>query len=123
MRLSYEVFHSDVAAAVRFYVEVLGFSALEAADPADYVVVTHGEVRVGCCHHPDADPTHRPPPVGSEIVLRVADIRAAHDRVVAQGWPLADPLQARPWGLSDFRVFDPTGQYLRITEVAGTMEV
>jgi lactoylglutathione lyase len=31
------------------------------------------------------------------------------------GYPLAAPMQDRPWGLRDFRVADPDGYYLRIT--------
>ncbi|MFG7945001.1 VOC family protein [Streptomyces cacaoi] len=115
MRVSYEVFHKDVAELVRFYVAVLGFEGPEIPGASDYVVVTRGEVRVGCCRHGDADDTPRKPPAGSEIVLRVDDVEAEHARVVAAGWPLADPLMTRPWGMTDFRVFDPSGQYLRIT--------
>lgn len=121
MRLSYEVFHRKVATVVSFYVDVLGFRTLDASSPAEYVVVTRGEVRVGCCRHPRADPAQRRPPAGSEIVLRVDDVHADHQRVLASGWPLADPLTTRPWGLTDFRVFDPTGQYLRVTDRTGTM--
>jgi hypothetical protein len=29
--------------------------------------------------------------------------------------PLAEDLQERPWGLTDFRILDPAGYYLRIT--------
>lgn len=57
----------------------------------------------------------RQPPRGSEIVLRVDDVAAEHGRALASGWPIADPLQERPWGLVDFRVFDPSGQYIRVT--------
>ncbi len=35
---------------------------------------------------------------------------------VPAGWPLAADLQARPWGVRDFRLLDPAGYYLRITE-------
>ncbi|UED84840.1 VOC family protein [Streptomyces profundus] len=122
--LSYEVFHKDVPTLVEFYVRVLGFRApeeskssevSETSAPLEYVVVRRGDVRVGCCRHDEADPTPRRPPGGSEIVLRVDDVRAEHARVVSSGWPLADALRTRPWGLTDFRVFDPAGQYLRIT--------
>ena len=43
------------------------------------------------------------------------DVRTEDDRVVSSGRPFADPLETRPWGLTDLRVFDPAGQYLRIT--------
>jgi predicted enzyme related to lactoylglutathione lyase len=115
VQLSYEVFHRDLRALVDFYVGVLGFQASGADPSSGHVVVRRDDVRVGCCRHEAADPSPCRPPNGSEIVLRVDDIRAEYDRVLATGWPIADPLQRRPWGLTDFRVFDPAGQYLRVT--------
>ncbi len=60
-----------------------------------------------------------PPRAGPPLAVRsscgVEDIDADHAWAVASGWPLADPLQERPWGLTDFRLFDPSGQYLRIS--------
>jgi lactoylglutathione lyase len=29
--------------------------------------------------------------------------------------PLEQDLQDRPWGLTDFRIIDPAGYYLRVT--------
>lgn len=118
MQLSYEVFHRDIRTLVDFYVGVLGFQASEANLSSGHVVVRRDAVRVGCCRHDAADPSPRRPPNGSEIVLRVDDVEAEYARVVATGWPIADPLQDRPWGLTDFRVFDPAGQYLRISSAA-----
>lgn len=117
MEIGYEVFHPNLAVLVGFYVEVLGFQGPQRTDGIDHVVVSRGQVRVGCTLSPDADahPPSRWPPAGSEIVLRVKDVNAEYDRVIETGWPLADPLMKRPWGLTDFRVFDPTGQYLRIS--------
>lgn len=117
MQHGYEVFHADVRIPARFYVEVLGFTCNGAAnDPeSDYVTVTRGSLTVGCSRFPDADPRPRKPPHGSEIVLRVDDVDREYARVVASGWTVEDELRTRPWGLRDFRVFDPTGQYIRIT--------
>jgi lactoylglutathione lyase len=39
--------------------------------------------------------------------------------VVAAGWPLDDDLREQTWRLRDFRVLDPDGYYLRITNRAG----
>ncbi|GGA44115.1 hypothetical protein GCM10007416_16580 [Kroppenstedtia guangzhouensis] len=36
-------------------------------------------------------------------------------RVMEKGWPAEIPLQERNWGMADFRVLDPDGDYLRIT--------
>ena len=115
VNLSYEVFHRDLDALVEFYGEVLDFHRLRSGPAVDYAVMHRGGVRVGCCRHDHADSTPRRPPDGSEIVLRVDDIQAEYDRILLSSWPLADPLQDRPWGLRDFRLFDPSGHYLRIT--------
>jgi uncharacterized glyoxalase superfamily protein PhnB len=48
-------------------------------------------------------------------VIEVDDVHADHARVTGAGWPLAEPLRAQPWGLTDFRVHDPDGHYVRIT--------
>jgi len=69
---------------------------------------------------PVGDNGHRHPPVGVELVLEIADLREAHYQVVAAGWPLAEDLTDRPWGLVDFRVVDPAGYYWRITTGGGT---
>lgn len=117
MEHGYEIFHPDLRVVVDFYVTVLGFTADGAGEgDRDYVAVERGTLRVGCSRHPDAPLIPRKPPAGSEVVLRVDDVHAEHDRVVATGWPLEDALQERPWGLIDFRLFDPMGQYLRITD-------
>lgn len=121
MRFGYEVFHADVRVPARFYVEVLGFTADDPAalhEETDYCVVRREGLAVGCGRNPQAPTAPRRPPAGSEIVLRVGGVeqaRAELDRVRATGWPLADDWQERPWGQTDFRLFDPTGQYLRIT--------
>jgi uncharacterized glyoxalase superfamily protein PhnB len=60
----------------------------------------------------------RLPPAGVELVLEVDDVVAERDRVTAAGWPLAEDLQDRPWGMKDFRILDPAGYYLRITDRA-----
>jgi uncharacterized glyoxalase superfamily protein PhnB len=52
---------------------------------------------------------------GTELVFDTDDVETERDAVVAAGWPLADDLQKRPWGVTDFRLFDPDGYYIRIT--------
>jgi lactoylglutathione lyase len=51
-------------------------------------------------------------------VLEVEDAAGERDRVVAAGWPLDEDLRERLWGLTDFRIVDPAGYYLRITNRA-----
>jgi lactoylglutathione lyase len=78
-----------------------------------------GSVQVGALQHEALRSlAGRRPPVGVELVLEVDDVTADRDRVVAAGWPLEEDLQRRSWGLTDFRILDPAGYYLRVTDRA-----
>ena len=117
-----EIFPADLDATVAFYVGVLGFVVTrdERAAAHPYVAVERGEVRVGAAARPEvADRAPRRPPAGVELVLEVDDVDADRARVAAAGWPVAEDIMDRPWGLRDFRVLDPSGYYWRITQRAG----
>jgi lactoylglutathione lyase len=121
MTLRFEIFPDDLDATVDFYMRVLSFrlTADRRDERDEYVSLQRGSVRVGAARRavPDVRAA-RLPPAGVELVLEVDDVVAEHDRVTAAGWPLAEDLQDRPWGLKDFRILDPAGYYLRITERA-----
>ncbi len=52
---------------------------------------------------------------GVEIILFVDDLdRALAD--LSPATPLLAPIRTRPWGVRDFRIEDPFGYYLRVTE-------
>src|ERR1700733_7034791 len=121
MTLRFEIFPDDLDATVYFYMRVLGFRlTADRRDQRDeYVSLQRGSVRVGAVRRvvPDVRAA-RLPPAGVELVLEVDDVTAERDRVTAAGWPLVEGLQDRPWGLKDFRILDPAGYYLRITDRA-----
>jgi lactoylglutathione lyase len=122
MTVRYEIFPDDLDATVDFYTRVLGFSVTkdERDAPEAYVAMRRDAVEVGAARRevPGA-PAGRRPPVGTETVLEVDDLAAERSRVAAAGWPVEEDLQVRPWGLTDFRILDPAGYYLRITSRAG----
>lgn len=116
-----EIFPADLEATVSFYVDVLGFEVVgdERDAGSHYVALRRGGVRVGAAMSTAAaDHEQRRPPVGVELVLEVDDLDADHARVASAGWPIADDLAVRPWGLRDFRVLDPDGYYWRITSTS-----
>jgi lactoylglutathione lyase len=118
MSLRIEIFTTDLDPVVAFYTEVLDFTLVrdERTAAVGYVALERDSVRIGAAYRPDpVDPAVRHPPTGIELVLEVDDLRAEHDRVVAAGWPIEEPLKDRPWGLTDFRIIDPAGHYLRLT--------
>ena len=116
--LRIEVFVADLDVFVDFYTRVLGFSIADdrRTSQSPYAAVALGTVRIGAVRAwTEVDRAARSVPTGTEIVLEVADVRAAYQRAVDSGWPIADGLTERPWGLLDFRVFDPDGYYVRVT--------
>ncbi len=120
MTLRAEIFPDDLDATVDFYTSVLRFrlTADRRDEPDAYVALERGRVRLGALR---AAPQARPdrlPPTGVELVLEVDDVLAERDRVAGAGWPIKEDLQDRPWGLTDFRILDPAGYYVRITNRA-----
>jgi len=120
--MRFEIFPDDLDAIVDFYTRVLHFRLIadQRGEPSPYVSLERDDVRIGAARRavPDARAS-RLPPAGVELVLEVDDVTAERDLVIAAGWPLAEDLQDRPWGLADFRILDPAGYYLRITDRAG----
>jgi lactoylglutathione lyase len=118
MTLRFEIFPADLDATVDFYTRVLRFAVTkdQRHEPSAYLSLQRGAVQVGAVRKSvqDARPA-RLPPTGVELVLEVDDVAAERDRVVAAGWPLEQDLADQPWGLTDFRIIDPDGYYLRIT--------
>lgn len=122
--LRLELFVADLARSVDFYVRVLGF-AQDAQHADDYCPLRNGNVVIALnllanlpADHPIQVAADERVGRGIEIVLEVDDVAARHAHVLAQGWPVAGPLGRRPWGLTDFRVVDPDGYYLRVTSRA-----
>jgi lactoylglutathione lyase len=122
MTMRFEIFPDDLDVIVEFYTRVLRFRLVadQRSEPSAYVSLQRDEVRIGAAQRvvSDARATRRPP-AGVELVLEVDDVIAERDWIIAVGWPLAENLQDRPWGLKDFRILDPAGYYLRITDRAG----
>lgn len=121
MTLRVEIFPDDLDAFVDFYTEVLGFTLTVDQRGSDhpYAAVECGAVRIGAARGwEQVDVKARTVPTGAEIVLEVDDVAAAFRQVQAAGYPVEQDLQRRPWGLTDFRVHDPAGYYLRVTSRA-----
>jgi catechol 2,3-dioxygenase-like lactoylglutathione lyase family enzyme len=100
---------SDLARAKRFYVEDLGF---------DVLMETPGYLRVGA-----ADGFHLgleegdPGDVGAsgiEVVIEVADVDRAYERLSARGIRFDGPPEDQEWGARHAWLRDPDGYRLSI---------
>ena len=121
MSVRLELFVDDVQESLRFYTDVLGFEKL--AGDRTYQPVRSGSVVIGLGPADRLDGGHHFNPelqtdrrgLGTEIVLEVDDVRGFYERVQRSRYRVLTPLVRRPWGLTDFRIADPDGYYLRIT--------
>jgi lactoylglutathione lyase len=122
----FELFVDDVERSLAFYGAALGLRPSPGYDPQGYVPVSAGPVRIGLQRRTALPAEHHfrpahfsgPRGVGVEIVIEVDNVHAAFDQArdtaVAHGGQV-EPLAARPWGQTDFRLIDPDGYYIRVT--------
>ncbi|MCY0926869.1 glyoxalase superfamily protein [Streptomyces sp. H27-H1] len=61
--------------------------------------------------------SEEPPAPGLRLWLQVADVRAAHEELVAAGVRVLKPPVKEPWGLIEMWVADPDGVRIAIVEV------
>ena len=123
-KLCIELFVADIATSRSFYTTVLDFIPGQTGY-GGYTPLSQGDVRLSLNKN-DALPDDHPAKVapneragrGVEIVIEVDDIRPVYDRVKASGWPISGDLASHPWGVTDFRVVDPDGYYLRLSSKA-----
>lgn len=114
----FELFVTDAGESVRFY-EVLGFS-LAHAKPDGYSTLRSGSTVVALSPVPWWLPLRlvallRHPPIGTEIVLYTGSLEALHAATAAAGYT-PGPVTLQPWGDRDFRLTDPDGYYIRMSE-------
>jgi lactoylglutathione lyase len=116
--LRIELFPSSLSASVAFYCTVLRFVVVKDDRPhgGNYVAVARDNVHLGMMQRSSSTAGDRQSATGVEVVIEVDDVEAERDYVLAAGWKLDSDLTARPWGVNDFRLLDPDGYYLRITE-------
>ena len=116
----FELFVTDAAESIRFY-EVLGFSVAH-AKPDGYSTLRSGSTVVALSPVPWWLPLRlvgilRRPPIGTEIVFYTARLDRLREELSAAGHS-PSPVVLQPWGDRDFRLTDPDGYYLRLSEGA-----
>lgn len=123
MRLRLELFVKSVPESMAFYTHVLGFETVS-YQPDNYSVFRKGAIQIALqdqAQLPDDHPLkphNRPVGLGVELVFEVDDVDKTYAQVQREGWQVEATLAQRPWGLRDFRLFDPDGLYIRITEAS-----
>jgi lactoylglutathione lyase len=123
-RLRFELFVCDLQRSISFYERVLDFKVEHSsrAPSSDYVKLTNGVVQIGLGARDALADDHYfrtargdRPGVGVEIVFEVESI-AVYEQRARLANAVFEPMRERPWGRRDFRVVDPDGYYIRVTE-------
>jgi lactoylglutathione lyase len=117
----FEVFPADLEKSIAFYTGILRFTLLQRKD--GYAYFRRDSILIGAAQGSfeqadlqRADRGSRRPPTGVEVVIEVDDLEAERNWVVEKGWTLDADIKLQKWGLKDFRITDPDGFYLRVTE-------
>ncbi len=119
MRSRVELYPADLNATLNFYVHVLGFDCIrdERETGDGYLLLQRDEAVVSASQRADVgNRAARRPPVGVELVLVVDDVIRELDRIRDRGWAIDEGLTSRPWGARDFRLLDPSGYYITVSE-------
>ena len=117
----FELATTDPSRDTSFYSK-LGFSVV-AKTSYGYVTLKSGPVVIALSPVARIDPHDtaslsklRHPPVGVEIVLYTTEnLEEKHARLRSLGLKPTD-IRLQPWGVRDFRITDPGGYYIRISE-------
>jgi uncharacterized glyoxalase superfamily protein PhnB len=111
----------DIAAAIRFYEEALGFEVamrFEKEGKLAGAVIAAGDIRIVLNQEDGALGWDRKKGQGLYLQINVAsaaDVDAAADRLKAAGYPLLNEPEDRPWGARMFQFNDPTGFKLGVS--------
>jgi uncharacterized glyoxalase superfamily protein PhnB len=111
---------ADLAEAVGFYVDTLGFEVVrgEVSDGNVAVQRNHGRLMLeaaGSFYVPAYDEAIRErlaAPSPNALYIEEPELASYHDRLQAAGVRVVDPLAERPWGQAEFTVEDVAGNWL-----------
>ena len=100
----------DIARALAFYCDVLGFTkTFENGNPVVFAILERDDAEV----HLTLKPDHQPSDC-NVLHLLVSDSRALHAHLENDGARIVKGLRDQPYGLRDFIVADPDGNRLDI---------
>jgi len=120
VKVAPEFFVRDVAAAVRWYVDKLGFVMLR--QEPDFAVVALGEAHVLLAHESIAPDRAQLATRGAGVNVRIMvdDVDAIYERAKASGVRIVHDIADRYYGLRDFILADADGFMLRFAQaIAG----
>ncbi|MBW2416395.1 MAG: glyoxalase [Deltaproteobacteria bacterium] len=113
-----ELFVADTVESAKFYA-ILGIVVVH-AKPSGYTTLRSESTVIALSPVPWWLPLRwlgflRYPPIGTEIVLYTAQLEQARAAFERAGYSPGE-IAVQPWGDRDFRITDPDGYYIRVSE-------
>jgi len=117
----------DMAAARRFWIDLLGFEVVMRRDAHDYLRMGEAEIMIGqATRHWSTGPFELPLGRGINFKIFVEDPQAMRDRIASSGWPIFEDM-TEEWpvqngisrGYRQFLVQDPDGYLVRFAKKLG----
>ena len=111
------LYHEDMAAARRFYEEILGLALREVTYEwfVGYWVSDKHEMTLCISSSPEERAAWEAGGKGVVVDLVVPDVDEAYRHLVQRGVPFDQPPTDKPWGLRSASLRDPAGYTLMIT--------
>ena len=118
----------DMAAALAFYVDRLGFTLDRGGPTDDNCAIERGDARLmlevaGDLYSEGYNEAIRQrlgTPSAIALYMEAPDLEDLYARVAASGVEIVDPLADRPWGQSEFTVADLDGTWLTFWRASGS---
>jgi uncharacterized glyoxalase superfamily protein PhnB len=119
---------ADMAGALRFYRDVLGFDVLRGGPDDSNCSLQHGTARLMLETAADQYGAGYNAAIRERLgnlsphalYIESDDVDRLHGRIAAEGARIVDPIADRPWGQREFTVEDPEGNWLTFWQAAGT---
>jgi uncharacterized glyoxalase superfamily protein PhnB len=110
----------DMAEALDFYTDKLGFKLLRGGPAEEHCSIGRGDARLmlekpASFYNPAYNEAIRQrlkTPSAMALYIEAPDVEVLYASVTATGMTIVDPLSDRPWGQREFTVADPGGNWL-----------
>jgi len=122
MEMHLELFVKDIETSMDFYQNTLKLELKEKRKYAaefrfkNAIILLSEEHILPEDHYFDKDSLKGRKGVGTELILKVENVYLYYQHVIDSKYPILETLRKRPWGNRDFRITDPDGYYIRISD-------
>jgi uncharacterized glyoxalase superfamily protein PhnB len=113
-RIAPEMPAADLQAAIKYYVEKLGFERASAMPEGEYAIVERDAVAIHLFRDSVDDGARRHSGVAAHVF--VDEIEALYAEFAARDAEITQAIERKRWGNRDFRVRDLDGNELKFTE-------